>query len=748
MSISSDALRKAGPFSGDGVATVFPFTFKVFTGADMLVVSTDQNNVSTTLALTTDYTVQLNGNQDSLPGGTVTLNAPLATGRTLVMGSQMAALQPLVLTNTGGFYPTSLNDEFDRLTILVQQLAERLGRTLQFSIADKSTSFATLPNASARANMIQGYDANGFPTLLPLPSSVGAGDIRADKFVAGTDFTAGTTTQLTLSRAPGTAANVEIFFDSVFQGWDQWALNGAVVTFTAPIPVGVSTVFVRSGSTLSTQLPAIGSVGDTQLSWGNVLGRVVDSVGGSGGLRSLSKAIYTRAFVTGYYAPGDGGGGNYYLDPADSTSVDNGGTVIVATDGGRWKLVWFGSVSVLQFGVKADNGATDNSTTLAKCATWVAGGAYRNKLRFPGGVYGYSVSPNWAINDADISFEGQVFLKYSGTGNAVIIDGGASTGGVFNLSFGRGVKPIVQGGAGSQNGVYCRSILQNCWIGARIDGAGTTYAGYRIEFAVCAVFDFAVSNNVQGGTFYSRPYYGGWVTNRGAGELTSYCTFINPILEGLASSGLYLDQAQGNTFIGGTMEGNASVGVYLTANAEKNKFYGTDYEVNTNHDVYCLGFFNEFHGINSQFKITFDGSAKDNNIFGGTSQDIVLTANTFGNLICGHTYNQNATTGQILDQSGGKNIRLRNRNFAQSNVENVPLSTTAVTVTASPFVFTNTSFNEEDVIVTGSNITLQLTHGGVATTGIVVGQFITLSPGDILTVTYTGATPNMNLLTR
>lgn len=260
MSISSDAIRKAGPFKGNGVTTVFPFTFKVFAASDLLVVRTDPNNVSTTLVLTTDYTVQLNTNQDTTPGGTVTLNTAPPTGYTLVVGSVMAALQSLVLTNTGGFYPSSLNDAFDRAVILIQQLAERVGRTLQFSIADKATAFATLPNATARANTIQAYDALGYPTLVTMPASVGAGDIRADTFTAGVDFTPGVTTQLTPSRDPGVAANVEIFFDTAFQGPDQWALNTGKIVFNSAIPVGVSKVFIRSGSTLSTTVPPTASV--------------------------------------------------------------------------------------------------------------------------------------------------------------------------------------------------------------------------------------------------------------------------------------------------------------------------------------------------------------------------------------------------------------------------------------------------------------------------------------------------------
>lgn len=97
--------------------------------------------------------------------------------------------------------------------------------------------------------------------------------------------------------------------------------------------------------------------------------RSVDSVAA---LRLLSGARNQRAFVFGYYAKGDGGGGEYFLDTTDTTSADNGGSIIVANDGSRWKLNATGFYDVKQFGAKADWDATagtgtDNTLKIQAC---------------------------------------------------------------------------------------------------------------------------------------------------------------------------------------------------------------------------------------------------------------------------------------------------------------------------------------------------------------------------------------------
>ena len=166
MSISSEN-RKAGPYTGNGIATSFSFSFKVFQASDLVVTrQLISSGAETTLVLNTDYTVSLNPNQDLNPGGSVVLPSALAATFNLTITSGVLNLQPTSLTNAGGFYPTVINDALDRATILVQQLRERLLRSISYPVSDPSNVATTLPAAAQRASKVLSFDANGAPEAL------------------------------------------------------------------------------------------------------------------------------------------------------------------------------------------------------------------------------------------------------------------------------------------------------------------------------------------------------------------------------------------------------------------------------------------------------------------------------------------------------------------------------------------------------------------------------------------------------
>jgi hypothetical protein len=232
MTISSTT-RIAGPFIGNGTASAFGFTFKVFTAGDIDVVRLNTSTgVETTLVLTTDYTVTLNIDQDSNPGGTVTLVAgPLATGFTLTITSDIANLQPTDLTNQGGFYPEVITDSFDRATIQIQQLAGDVSRSIKVPLSD-STFDMELPGALARANSFVAFDGNGALTTQAASSSAAPTSITRQVF-SGT----GSQTIFTLASDPGGAGNsAQVFIGGVYQQRNTYTISGSTLTFSqAPV---------------------------------------------------------------------------------------------------------------------------------------------------------------------------------------------------------------------------------------------------------------------------------------------------------------------------------------------------------------------------------------------------------------------------------------------------------------------------------------------------------------------------------
>src|SRR6516225_1856674 len=276
MTISTVTNR--AQWSGNGAATVFSFSFEIESASQAYLYLTSGG--TTTLIASNLYTLSGLGSET---GGTVTYpltGSPIASGSTLTLVRVVALQQLTDLVNQSNYFPNQVEEEFDYLMMALQQIALQAQFSIQAPVFDSSPSM-TLPAAAARASMVLAFDANGNVSLVPLSSNVGAGNMIAELgsnglpgFKAGTDFVAGTTTFLNLSRSYGSVANVFVAFDGVYQERDSYVIAGARVifgswsgaTFTpAAIPVGVNNVDVIGGSTVALNIPAAQSVGPTQL---------------------------------------------------------------------------------------------------------------------------------------------------------------------------------------------------------------------------------------------------------------------------------------------------------------------------------------------------------------------------------------------------------------------------------------------------------------------------------------------------
>jgi hypothetical protein len=250
--------RKAGPLLGTGAQTTWPFTFKVFAPTDIAVTIANSLGTETALVYGVDYSVSLNANQETSPGGTVTYpisGTPLPSGGRLVITGNLPYDQPLDLPAGGNFSPLALENQLDRATMQIQQLREKVGRAVQVG----TTADANVVLPTPAANQLIGWDNTGEDLqnvpLESLATALGFASYRYDTFTGD-----GVETQFTLAADPTAIGNLDVAVSGITQtpGVDYTLATGTLVFTSAP-PLG-TTILARYGEGLPAG--AIGSAVD------------------------------------------------------------------------------------------------------------------------------------------------------------------------------------------------------------------------------------------------------------------------------------------------------------------------------------------------------------------------------------------------------------------------------------------------------------------------------------------------------
>lgn len=169
MTVSA-APALAGPFDGNDAATSFPFDFKIFAESDLRVALRDALTAEYLLTLGVDYSVAMNPDQNADPGGTITYplsGSPLATGERLTVTTDLELSQQTVFTNLGKFFPATVEDTFDRLTMLLRQIQAESVRAIRVPVS-LSDMLTDLPTPVPGAGLVWNEDGtalvNGVPT--------------------------------------------------------------------------------------------------------------------------------------------------------------------------------------------------------------------------------------------------------------------------------------------------------------------------------------------------------------------------------------------------------------------------------------------------------------------------------------------------------------------------------------------------------------------------------------------------------
>jgi hypothetical protein len=279
---SINAITRKVSYSGSAGVGPYAFTFEIIDQGDVAVYKN-----ATLLTLTTDYTVTVNANGT----GSVTLLVAATVNDTIVILGARDIERTTDFVTAGDLRAESLNEQLDSLVIFDQQIDERVDRSIRAPAYDPTGINMILPSKADRAEKLLKFDTEGNV------EAAGALDVFGGALL-GANYTVnkfsgdGTTTIFTLTAAPGSKNNCQIYIDGVYQEKASFSLLGTTLTFSEPPPLNASIECILGEAIQE------GSVNATGVDY---------TIGETGGVeRTLQNKLEEFVSVKDFGAVGDG----------------------------------------------------------------------------------------------------------------------------------------------------------------------------------------------------------------------------------------------------------------------------------------------------------------------------------------------------------------------------------------------------------------------------------------------------------
>lgn len=563
------------------------------------------------------------------------------------------------------------------------------------------------------------------------------------------------------------AAGIEFtsYSQVIAAGGEFWRLSASAelpyVTTGAGMPEEGMFVSVGDAS-LRQDLMAQGST---------LLGRGVVAVDSIADLLSLAdRRSDLRYMVRGYHSGSSIGGGEFYWDAERSKSQHNGGTVISPTvpwDGlfsthpafllgtgetatagsGCWVRVYEHDIQVTWFGSISNDPTKDNKDVLeaVKRAIIAKSSPRMPAYVLPRGELYYSVSPNFGeVNGFRIIGPGAdgCRLKYTGNDKAFRFDLAPSS---IGFRYGASCEGfLVDAGPSGTAGIFMEN-LAHCTFKEvyAINGAASCILfdirlGVLINFDTCGVTvnRWPVSSVHQESLRLAA--------SSSQLQNTTACTFVNCLWEGASLAGVRLLDADVNTFVGGTAEANSGRGVLIGSNSSGNSFKNFALEANAVVDVRDDGRLTQWEGGYSISSGGFQtgSSSRLCRLASMLANKIEIETGAIGVQLENVCFNRDGN-GSFTDN--GADTAITNLfNLTTGAFEQLTKPLAGITVTASPFTYTNNTRRYQNVLINAGTVTqLLYSRNGSTTLLRASSGSVVVAPGDALVVSYDVA-PNMS----